>query len=483
MVSPNEEQRKQLDVKFHPDPGGDPQGVQRFRSRTDLRPPDLRVTRRTGDASDDPIFYGVKGGPGQDGPMVRDSRGRLLWYRRTRPPLSPYDVRAQVYQGKPVLTWWQGKVLSGKGRGLGMILDNSYRLVKRVRAGNGFDMDQHEFLLTPRGTAFINVYEPVIWNLGKVGGGKREVTWNSIVQEIDIKTGQVMFEWHSLAEVSVSLGVFPYREGFAYDPFHVNSVSEDGRGDLLLSARNINGLVFVNRGNGNVIWRMGGKRSDFRMGAGTHMIGQHHALFQPDGTISVADNGGSTRFPNKPDKPTRGIILRPNYEDRRVSLVREYRHEPKDLFSRSQASTQVLGNDNIFISWGGGNPFLTEFSRDGRIVFESHIVPKRDDTYRAFRMPWNAARGENKPDAAAFRTDGGTDVYVSWNGATEVDRWVVLAGEDEDLLVPVAESDWEGFETRIDLPEAVNPSFVRVRAVDADGNRLEATKTIRPKGS
>ena len=476
---PNPKDVRNID-KAHKDPGGDPEGVQRFHSRKDLRPPNLVITTSTGRASDDPIFYAVKAGPGQDGPTIRDAQGRLIWFHRTSADVSPYDFRAQVYRGRPVLTWWEGAVLAGKGRGHGVILDSSYRLLKTVTAGNGYSMDQHEFQLTPRGTAFINVYEPVKYSLKPAGGSKDGAAWDSIVQEIDLKTGMVVFEWHSLAHVSVSLGTFPLREdsGLPYDPFHVNSVSEDGAGNLLLSARNTNALFLVSRHDGHLLARIGGKRSDYTMGPGTPMIGQHQAILQPNGTISVFDNGGSTHYPTVPDRPSRGIVIRLDAPTQSVSLVREYLHPGQNLFSRSQGSMQVLPSGNVFIGWGGGNPNLTELTEDGQLAMESHIDPPNDDTYRAYRLPWRAVPAA-PPDVIASTSQTGTDVYASWNGATEVARWQVLAGDDPANLEPAGKFDRTDFETRIRLPGA--PKYVAVRALDAAGGVLGTSQTVQPK--
>lgn len=484
---PNPDDLRNAYGRFHTDPEGNPKESDHFRTRTDLRPPSLKVFANKESASPDPLFFAVKGGPGQDGPEIRDSQGRLIWFRRIRPPLSPYDFRAQTYKGEPVLTWWQGQVRGGKGSGYGVMLDSKYRLIKHITAGNGYRMDQHEFELTPRGTAFINVYHPVRFSLKPAGGSRNGTVWDSIVQEVDIKTGLVLFEWHSLAHVSVKLGTFPVREGsgFPYDPFHVNSVSEDGNGNLLLSARNTNALFLVDRKGGKVLSRIGGKKSDFKMGPGSNMIGQHQAVLQPDGTISVLDNGGSTQFPTSPDRPTRGIFLKVDAAERRVSLVDQYRHNQvavsggHDLFSRSQGSTQVLGNGNVFISWGGGNPYLTEFTRDGDVAFESRIDPKQDDTYRAYRMPWNNATAENKPDAKAYSDGSGTDVYVSWNGATNVAQWVVQAGKDPAEMERAGESGWEDYETKIHIEGS--PKYVRVKALSEGGTMLNDTVTFSPK--
>jgi arylsulfotransferase ASST len=460
------------------DPGGTPAGAQSFRTRPDLKPPNLAVLKRTSGASSDDIFLGVKAGPGQDGPMIRDDRGRLIWFQPLPAPLSPYDFRAQAYQGRPVLTWWQGALYTGKGRGYGVILDRSYRLVKRVYAGNGYAMDQHEFQITPQGTAFITAYEPVRYDLSSIRGPSVGTVWDSIVQEVDIRTGLVLFEWHSLARVSVALSTVPERGTAPFDPFHVNSIALEGQDRLLLSARNTNALFEIDRHTGRVLWRIGGKASSFAMGPGTLTRGQHQAVRQRDGTITVFDNGGSTRFPATPDRESRGLRLRVDETHRTVSLVHQYKHPGTPLFTRSQGSVQLLPGGDTFIGWGGHQPYMTEFAPDGRSDFEASFVPSEEETYRAYRLPWRGARPPGRP-AVAVGSASGLDVYVSWNGATDVARWQLLAGATPNLLLPLRTVSWSDFETRVSLPGEA-PRYVAVRALDSEGHTLGTSTTVQP---
>jgi len=123
--------------------------VQRFRSRPDLTPPSVAVTTRAPGRSRGLTLLGPKQGRGQDGPMLVDDAGQLVWFRPMTSPVQAADVRLQRFRGAPVLTWWQGRIGFGQGRGTGMVVDERYRPVAEVRAGNGYDADLHEFALTP----------------------------------------------------------------------------------------------------------------------------------------------------------------------------------------------------------------------------------------------------------------------------------------------------------------------------------------------
>ncbi len=78
------------------------------------------------------------------------------------------------------------------------------------------------------------------------------------------------------------------------------------------------------------------------------------------------------------------------------------------------------------------------------------------------------------PAGAARRTDGTTTVYASWNGATQVVSWRVLAGAGAGRLTAVASAARSGFETAIPVPRAIE-SF-EVQALDAGGRVIGASR-------
>ena len=230
--------------------------------------------------------------------MIFDPSGNLVWFRPK--PLSSKilttDFRAQTLYGQPVLTWWQGYINSGSGRGEGVIVDRAYHVQQVVQAGNGLQMDLHEFLITPGGQAYVMAASPV-W----LPGLKRPVM-DSVVQEIDLRTSLVLFSWHALDHIPLSESyVFgPKASGHILDPYHLNSIALDRDGNLILSARNTSAVYKVDRNSGAIIWRLGGKHSSFKMGRGTSTAFQHNAVVQPDGTITIFDDGAGPPKVHRP---------------------------------------------------------------------------------------------------------------------------------------------------------------------------------------
>ncbi len=449
-----------------------------FRSRPDLRPPAIDVAPRAHDTARGYIFVGPKrGGAGQGGPMILDDRGQPVWFHPIRvADLHAMDFKVQNYRGRPVITWvtWD--------EGDYVILDDSYREIARVRAGNGYLGDHHEFLITPRDTALITIYSAERRDLSPVGGPKDGRVVQGIVQEIDIETGEVLFEWRSLDHVGldetyaeISNGPHP-----SIDYFHINSIDVDHDGNLLVSARTTFAVYKIDRQTGEIIWRLGGKKSDFAMGPGAPFAYQHDARRQPGGTITIFDNGTTVFDDGVPRavEESRGIELELDEEEMTAVLVREYTH-PDRQFAHAAGNMQVLPNGNVFVGWGRA-PVFSEFSKDGELLFSARFpraFSPTDLSYRAFRLPWSG-HPSDQPAAAAKRTsEEEVKVYVSWNGATEVATWEALAGPSPGELESVGSVPRDGFETAM-LVRTAEP-YVAVRAKTRLGRVLGTTEPVR----
>jgi hypothetical protein len=123
------------------------------------------------------------------------------------------DFRTQTYRGHPVLTWWQGTGLGGQSSGTDYIYNDHYRQIATVQAGNGYSADGHEFLITPWNTALILAYTTTTANLTSIGGPPDQEVIDGIVQEVDIRTGRVLFQWNSADHVPYSQSEQPLPQG------------------------------------------------------------------------------------------------------------------------------------------------------------------------------------------------------------------------------------------------------------------------------
>jgi hypothetical protein len=411
-------------------------------------------------------------GPGQPGLMIVDRRGSLVWFSPSD-GVTRMDLNVQSYQGKSVLTWWEGKVIDGYGQGQAVIADSSYKTVGIVKGGNGLQADLHEFVITPQGTALVTAYRMAQADLSGVGGKASGWVLSGVALEVDIASGKVVFEWDSLDHVPVTDTQTPFAGGtksLPFDYFHINSIAIAPDGDLLISSRNTCALYKVARPSGTVRWRLGGKRSSFQMGAGTRFYYQHHARPQGASTVSVFDDGGS---PAK-EPASRAILLDLNATTMTATLKQSYTH-PAALAAQNQGSMQVLPDGRVLVGWGN-LPYFSEFLADGTLAMDGQF-PVPDQSYRTFTADWTGQPATRPALVARSNPAGGSTVYASWNGATEVDKWIVLAGTSPSQLSQAGSQQRSGFETAITVNTA-GPYFA-VTAHDTDGDVLGQSASVR----
>jgi hypothetical protein len=449
-----------------------PGDVLTFQSRPDLTPAAVEVTRQAAGAAPGDIFITPQQGPTQNGVMILDGDGTLVWFQPVPAGNMAADLRVQQYLGRPVLTWWQGYSGAGVGAGEDEIYDSSYRQIAAVRAGNGLTADLHEFRLTPEGTALITAYYPVYWDASALHGAKQQVVLDSIVQEIDIKTGLVLYQWDSLDHVPLtdSYEAMPNGAGYPFDYFHINSVQEQPGGDLLVSARNTWAAYDLEHATGAIRWTLGGKNSSYKLSSDATFAFQHDVRLHTDTdpTVTLFDDGAG---PPKVHSQSRGITVRLDAKAMTATLVSEDVHEPS-LAASFEGNVQALSDGNSFVGWGQ-QPYFTEFNSQGQMVFDGRFVGS-NSSYRSYRFPWTGTPSVG-PAVAASTSGSTTNVYVSWNGATQVASWRVLAGSAPDALEAVATSNKQGFETQI--PIAAQP-YVAVQALDDAGGALATSNVV-----
>ncbi len=448
-----------------------PGDVWHFHSRKDIFPPAIKIDHSGSTAPGD-IFVDSQYGPVQDGPEILDSQGNVVWFKALPGNDSASDFRVQQYRGRNVLTWWQGYVTAGVGFGEDVINNTAYQVTNVVRAANGLAADLHEFQITDRNTALITAFQPVRWNTTSLHGPAHQITLDAEVQEIDIPTGLVLFQWDSLDHVPIgdSYSHLPSSGGLPFDYFHVNSIDLDHDGNVLISSRNTWASYKVDHSTARTIWTLGGKHSSFRMDSGASFAYQHDVRVRSghDWFITLFDDGGGPPSVH----PARGLKLFLDTKNMVAKVVGVDSHSPS-IDTNFEGNYQQLSGGDDFIGWGQ-NPYFTEFNSHDQVVFDARFKAFTP-TYRAYRFPWTG-NPQTTPAVIGASHGSSTGIYVSWNGATNVSSWRVEGGSSSNSLHTVASSPKREFETAITFGRQ---TYVAVQALDSAGHVLSTSKTVK----
>ncbi len=455
-----------------PNPRAAPADYQSFATLPGVQAPILNVTVADRDPTAGDVLTTNGPSAGRYGPLIYTPQGRLVWFRQLSGDLSAENLSVQSYEGQRDLTFWQGKVLSlGFGQGEDVIVNDRYQTVARVAGGNGLQADLHDFQIAPHGVAYTTAYNAIRCDLSSAGGARDGTILDTAVQEIDIKSGLVRWEWHSLDHVATSESETAPPKGTPWDWFHLNSIDVQPDGNVFLSARSTWAGYQLEDGSGRILWRLGGLKSSFAMGPGTKTAWQHDGRVLPDGEVTFFDNGSNPPV----HRQSRAVRIALDAKTHRARLRTVYTH-PNPLLSVSQGNVQTLTDGNTVAGYGA-IPEVSEYAKDGSLLFDAHL-PFAMSSYRSVRFPWSA-RPLSPPSTLASlnNTSEETIVHASWNGATEVASWRVLAGARPGALrarVTIPASD---FESSTSLPEKY--VYVQVQALDRAGHTLGVSRPAR----
>ncbi|MGH3214079.1 MAG: arylsulfotransferase family protein, partial [Streptosporangiaceae bacterium] len=452
--------------------------VHSFVSRSDLQPPMLSVSVLGSPYGIPPyMFLGNKPYKGtvvgQEGLLIARRDGDIAWFSPiTKGQVLDFNVHS--YQGKPVLTWWHGSTGASYGQGTCYIADSSYSLIATIKGGNGLMPDMHEFNLTDQGTALVDAYRVHTADLSPLGGKSKGTIVSGVVQEIDVATGDIVFEWDSFDHVPVTEtkdAFFGGTPANPFDYFHINSIAVAPDGNLLVSSRHTWTVYKIGRRDGQIRWRLGGKKSDFTIGAGAGFEWQHHVRAHGSDLLTVFDNASSP----PEEAQSRGLILRLDTQNMQATLVRAFTNPAGGLLADNQGSMQLLPGNRAFVGWGA-QPYFDEFDADGSVLLSGHL-PIGDQSYRTFTGDWTG-RPKDKPAIVVSPNPArGVAAYVSWNGATEVASWRLHAGKRESALDVVAALPKSGFETVI--PANSTGPYFAVTAHDSSGAVVGQSAIVR----
>lgn len=487
-----------------PDPITDSPQVWSFLSEPKLHPMKVTVNTHLPGTSSGLIFvapyaFSSDASIGQLGSLILDKKGNPVWFRPLHSPnLMNTDFRVQKLDGKSVLTFWQGTLAtppaytnapagSSEPGSCYYILDNSYRLIRTVKARKGFTSDIHEFLITPNGTALLLSTKTVPMDLTPYGGPQNGFVQDFAIQEIDLKTNQLVFFWNALEHIPLTDSFEPASTATSssniWDAFHINSIGlTDDPNDILVSGRNTWTIYRINKPTGNIVWRLGGKQSNFTIENGATFSWQHDARFLPNNTVSLFDDNCCESSTIPPGTlPARGLILQLDLINMTASILRTYFHNP-NLQIASQGNVQSLPNGNKFIGWGESQ-YYSEYKEAGNTIdnpalntLYDAIMPGSNVTYRAYHHNW-VGKPFYPPSIAVTTKHGQIAVYASWNGSTQTVAWKVLAGRCPDHLIKVKTVEKSGFETAIDVKN--HGPYFKVKALNANGKVIGVSKLVK----
>ena len=389
----------------YPNPPAAPADYESFDTAPGLQAPIMSVTAPDRDPAAGDILTTNGPGPGRYGPLIYTPQGRLVWFDELSGGDTAEDLSEQTYGGRPVLTWWKGRVLSiGFGQGEDIVMNSNYQEVARVFAGNGLQADLHEFQIAPDDVAYITAYNPIRCDLSSVMGAADGLIVDTAIQEIDMKTGLVRWEWHSLDHIRVSESETETpTKSTPWDWFHLNSIDPEPDGNIFISARSTWAGYQLQGGSGTVLWRLGGLKSSFKMGPGTETAWQHDGRVLPDGEVTFYDDGSNPPIHHQ----SRGLRITLDFKTREAHLAFAYTHPDPPLLAASQGNMQTLANGDVVVGYGSV-PVISEYSAGGSLLLDAHL-PYEKTFYRAFRFPWSgqprARRRSSRPEQHGRRDD------------------------------------------------------------------------------
>ncbi|KAL1849405.1 hypothetical protein Daus18300_013287 [Diaporthe australafricana] len=461
-----------------------------FKART----PSFEFPRWDARCSQEYVFLGWRGHEVEEpGAVILDNKGELVW-RQTGSDIDQNDVRPQIYRGETFLTFQMDGPNGNKSQGYWYMMDQSYTIRYRVRPHGFPHSDMHEFQITSDNTAVVVTTNPIPYDLRSVGGPENGWLENCYVQELDIETGELLFQWSSIDHFTPNMTMEPQDNCFidpkarfagcgdekesAFDYYHLNSVEKDSQGNFLISARNIWGVSYIDGKNGDVLWTLGGGEvndfADLSGGAALDFSWQHHARWVQEGkNLSFFDN--HYHRIGDPAGESGGRVVDVDVPNRTVQLRKAYNH-PHHIRPESQGNIQHLENGNYMVGWGSSGAF-TEFAAEGEVLCDARFGAEAFfefspvSSYRVFRGDWTGR--PLYPPSVALKSGR---AHVSWNGATEVFKWQVeMRDESSQTVQVIAQAFKNGFETMIDLPANAANSLIRVVALDNDGEVLDAS--------
>ncbi|KIM93788.1 hypothetical protein OIDMADRAFT_46157 [Oidiodendron maius Zn] len=275
-----------------------------------------------------------------------------------------------------------------------------------------------------------------------------------IFLEIDIRTGDVLFEWRSLGHVPLNetywlLGSNP-EVGFgnatdqSWDYFHLNSIDKDHDGNYIVSSRHCSTVFKISKHDGSIMWRLEHKTTTI---------------------LSIFDNGSNGY--STTSLYSSGMVMAVDTRTMTCTLLNQYYNHRTPKVTTAEGSTQVLSNTNVFIGWGS-QPEISEFTESSQCIMHGAFGALNvASSYRAFKISEWVGRPDSTPAVWSYANSSElpTTFYISWNGATQLAHWRFFGGNSTSCP--------------LSLIGGAFYSYGYAEAIDKQGEKLGISPIIR----
>jgi hypothetical protein len=464
-------------------------GAFSFVTQPKLHPPKLRTDAPTAKRGLVGGYFLVTNSPGSPrarmigagGPLILDSHLQPVW---VGPPMSTNlvasNLRKQRYNGKPALSWWEG-VVDRHGittSGEDFVVDSTYRQVATLKGADGWVISQHDMVISGH-DAWVTAYKSVPMDLTKYGGPANGSVYDAAVQKYDLKSGQLLYTWDALQHIPLADSYQAPPTSGVWDAYHENSIQLVSGNRFLVSMRQEWAAYLVSDITGGIEWTLGGKHSTFKLGRGAGFAWQHDVQLHKN-QVSMYDDhccGFTSAGKIIVTGPSRALVLNLSTTKHTASVARSIVRN-RGFESTFLGNAELLRNGNVLVSWGSTSWF-SEYDKRGKqlldVMWPGPALIHPNESYRAYLENWSATP-YYPPIGAVRSSKGKPTVYASWDGATAVTAWRVLAGSSsKHLSTVVSKAGRTGFETAIKLPHGY-----RAYEVEALNSRGRVIATSKP---